>query len=147
MSGVQSAAREGLPGLDWLEVRPREMPVMAPPSVPLGTLRRALRKAKNPIILVNDAARLMPRDLPDVVGTLWQEHGEPPVLVATGSHPADPALYRDRLGGLPAEVHDARDPGAHIALDNTPGTSTACQLRPFDAEFRRDAARTRADGW
>ncbi len=116
--GGLSVAREGLPGLDWREVGPRDLPVMAPPSVPLKTLRRALRQAQNPVILVNDAARLMPRDLPDVVGTLWQEHNEPTVLVATGSHAADAAFYRDRLGGLPAEIHDARDVGAHIALDS-----------------------------
>ncbi len=111
------AAAEALAGLRWQQVGPAELPPLAPPAVPLGPLRRALKKATRPVFLVNDTARVQLDTLPAVLADLWQEAGEPPILVATGTHAADPAALRDRLGGLPVEVHDAKDAQAHVALD------------------------------
>ena len=107
MSAALETARRCLPSLEWSEKGPAVLPVLPPPAVPLGAIRRALRKAKRPVMLVNDASRVQLRCLPELLHELWQEAGEAPILIATGSHPAEPAQYRDRLGGLPVEVHRA----------------------------------------
>lgn len=118
MSAVTlAAASAALPALRWSEVGPSPLPPLAPPAVPLGPLRRALRRAQRPVLLVNDAERVQLDALPAVVAELWQEFGEPPLLVATGTHRADPAALTDRMGGLPVEVHDCDDAAAHVALD------------------------------
>lgn len=115
-------ARAALPALAWSEVAPLALPPLAPPAVPLRTLRRAVTRAARPVILVNDAERPMPPSLPDVVRELWEASGErAAVVVATGTHAGEAAFYRDRLGGLPVHVHDARDAGAHVALETAAG--------------------------
>lgn len=108
--------RAGLPGLDWCAVGPGQGPApLAAPGLALAPLRRVLREAARPVLLVNDAARVQPVHLVEVLRELWEE-GRTRLLVATGTHRGEAALYRDRLGGLPAEVHDADDQGAHEEL-------------------------------
>lgn len=108
--------RAARPDLDWETARPRALPALRSPAVPLKTLRRALRRAARPVLLVNDGARTLPRDLPWVLAELWEVGGRPPVVVATGTHRESEAAARDRLGGLPVEVHDADAARAHVAL-------------------------------
>lgn len=116
-------ARAALPGLTWSRVAPAALPPLAPPAVPMRTLRRAmlgraLSRAARPVILVNDADRPMPPTLPDVVRELWEVSGERAIiLVATGTHLGETAFYRDRFGGLPVAVHDARDDATHVRVD------------------------------
>ena len=71
------------------------------------------------MFLVNDSARVLARDLPDVVPMLWEEVGCPPVLVATGTHTGSVAQHRDRLGGIPLDLHDADDADAHVAINDS----------------------------
>lgn len=116
--------REALPGLEWLSVAPRRLPPLPAPGLRIKTLRRLLRAAKRPVVLVNDDDRVMYRYLPDVLADLWQDApGTAQVVVATGTHKGgDPAAYRDRLGGVPLGLHDCDDAAAHgklgdVALD------------------------------
>lgn len=112
------AARAALSGLTWSAVAPRALPPLVPPAVPMRTLRRAVGRAQRPVLLVNDADRPMPPTLPDVVRELWEVSGErATILVATGTHAGEAAFYRDRFGGLPVVVHDARDAAAHAPLE------------------------------
>jgi hypothetical protein len=115
VSALELLRRE-LPELEWRQVEPGAAPApLPPPGVALAPLRRALRRAARPVLLVNDAARVQPRNLLDLLRELWEE-GRTRLLVATGTHKGEPAFYRDRLGGLPAEVHDAGDEAAHDEL-------------------------------
>lgn len=108
--------RAELPGLTWREVGPGQGPAPLPaPGLALGPLRRVLRQAARPLLLVNDAARVQPLHLVEVLRELWEE-GRTRLLVATGTHQGEAAFYRDRLGGLPAEVHQADDAAAHEEL-------------------------------
>ena len=114
-----AAAAAALPGLEWAATGPQELPPLRPPALPLGPLRRALRRARRPVLVVNDGARVTLDVLPALLAELWEEAGQPPIVVATGTHRGDLARERDRLGGLPVELHDADDAPAHIALDET----------------------------
>ncbi len=117
-------ARAAAPGLVWSAVGPARLPALAPPAMPLATLRRALARAERPVLLVNDGERRTPPGFAEALAELWQATGErADILVATGTHRADPARERDRLGGLPVGVHDAEDAGAHVALE-VPGGPT-----------------------
>lgn len=108
--------RAALPGLDWQAVGPGSGPAPLPaPGLALGPLRRVVRGAARPLLLVNDAARVQPQNLVPVLRELWEE-GPIRILVATGTHAGEAAFYRDRLGGLPAEVHVAADEEAHAEL-------------------------------
>jgi len=114
-----AAARAARPGLAWAEVGPEaDDTPLPPPGLPLGPLRRALRRAERPVILVNDASRPTPAHLPDVLAELWALSGRrAELVVATGTHRGDLARERDRLGGLPVALHDADDAAAHVELD------------------------------
>ncbi|MGE0707594.1 MAG: lactate racemase domain-containing protein [Planctomycetota bacterium] len=109
-------ARAALPDLSWEEVSPRALPRLVPPATPLGPLRRALKSARRPVLLVNDDARVLLDGLGDVLAELWEGASRPPLLVATGTHRSDPARMRDLLGGLPLELHDCDRAEDHTRL-------------------------------
>lgn len=132
---VLDSARAALPGLTWSTVAPRALPALAPPAVPMRTLRRAVGRAARPMLIVNDADRPMPPTLPDVVRELWEVSVEKAtIMIATGTHAGEAAFYRDRFGGLPVVVHDARDAGAHAALD-VEGGAVGIDRRVLDADL------------
>lgn len=119
---VLDEARGALGGLRWSEAAPRVLPVLGAPAAPLRSLRRALRKAQRPVLVVNDATRAQPRDLAVVVQDLWEGAGSPPIVVATGSHQGRAGVVRDRLNGLPVELHDGDDERAHVELGEGEGS-------------------------
>jgi len=132
-----TAAREILSDLTWSVLGPRRLPALEPPAVPLHTLEVAVRRARRPVVLVNDAHRPLPAGLVEVVRHLWELGGEedhPRVLVATGAHEGSAAAYRDRMGGLPVGVHDARDARAHMALEGA-GEGVNIDRRVADADL------------
>lgn len=124
--------RAALPGLDWEAVTPgtAEATPLPAPGFALGPVRRALRRAARPLLLVNDAARVQPAHLLAVLQELW-EPGRTRLLVATGTHAGEEGFYRERLGGLPAEVHVASDEDAHAEL--LPGWSLDRRVLEADA--------------
>lgn len=104
------------PKFSWARAAPSAARALRAPGVPLAPLRRALRRAERPQILVNDSARVPLRDLAGVLSELWEHARERPILVATGTHREDLARMRDRLGGLPCELHEASDAASHGPL-------------------------------
>jgi len=107
--------------LSWESVAPTDSRPLRAPGVPLAPLRRALRRAERPQIVVNDSARVPLQELAAVLGDLWEHAKERPILVATGTHREDLARMRDRLGGLPCELHEASDAAAHGDLRGSEG--------------------------
>ena len=105
--------RAAQPGLLWELTAPTNSRPLKPPGVPLAPLRRAMRRAERPQIVVNDSARVPLTDLAAVLADLWEHARGRPILIATGTHSEDLARMRDRLGGLPCELHQADDEDAH----------------------------------
>lgn len=105
------------PDLTWEAVAPRELPPMRLPGLRLETLRRAVKAAARPLILVNDDTRVLLEGLGEVLGDLWGcAKLEPRLLVATGTHRRSAGRMRDLLGGLPAELHDTDDQEGHVEV-------------------------------
>lgn len=105
------------PSLSWEAVGPRELAPLRLPGLRLETLRRAVKGAARPLLLVNDDTRVLLEGLGEVLGDLWScARGEPRLLVATGTHARSAGRMRDLLGGLPCELHDADDREAHVEL-------------------------------
>ncbi|HBP21354.1 MAG TPA: hypothetical protein DEA08_26650 [Planctomycetes bacterium] len=105
------------PDLSWEALAPRELPTLRLPGLRLETLRRAIRRAARPLILVNDDTRVLLDGLGEVLGDIWSSATiDPRLLVATGTHKRSAGRMRDLLGGLPVELHDADDAEAHVEL-------------------------------
>lgn len=119
-SKLLEGCRSLAPRFAWEAVAPRESSPLRAPGVPLAPIRRAMRRAERPQILVNDSARVPLQELAAVLGDLWEHARERPILVATGTHREDLARMRDRLGGLPCELHQADDEAAHETVGKGP---------------------------
>lgn len=66
---------------------------------------------------------------------LWEYARERPILVATGTHDEDLARMRDRLGGIPCELHRATDLAAHGPLSPESAERGLLDRRVLEADL------------
>ncbi|MEZ6187324.1 MAG: lactate racemase domain-containing protein [Planctomycetota bacterium] len=115
MSGLLDALRETCGAVRWQGAAPTALAALDDDGFPREALRRFLRQGQRPLLLVNDAARVIHCGLPQLLHELRGGCPTLEVLVATGTHTADAAAEAARLG-CEVQVHDAQDEPAHVEV-------------------------------
>ncbi|MCA8923691.1 MAG: DUF2088 domain-containing protein [Planctomycetes bacterium] len=117
MSAALERARAAGPGVRWTAARPEALPALEDDGFPRAALRQHLGQGggARPLVVVNDAARVIHCGLPQLLHELrgWQPQLR--VLVATGTHAGDAAHEASRLG-VEVELHACDDAAAHTSV-------------------------------